>query len=120
MINPNVFERETNILSLLLEYEQILLNHGALTHISSLFNKDHLLVSGNFKPVSNPFTDDTLKPLDISRKMPQKKPSSITLNIESSGVGDTTSAVQTSRLVTIYNFLHFEINKMVNYSSSKQ
>ena len=112
LINPNVFKRNTNILSIMIEYEQILYETGLLDSVNRYYN-NHLLTIGN--KVDNPLLLPMEAPISIERNMPNKKPNSIV-----NGKTTSVAGIPNERYTIIYNYIKYIIPIIIQFYSAQQ
>ena len=100
LINPNVFKRNCNILSIMIEYEQILYQTGFLDSVNRFYDK-HILQIGN--KVDNPLLLPMDAPVSIERNMPTKKQT----NTVNGKTVSNVAGVPNERYVLIFNYLKY-------------
>lgn len=112
LINPNVFKRYTNALSIMTEYEQILYETGFLDTVNRYY-KNHMLAIGS--KVDNPLLLPMDAPISIERNMPTKKPSSTV-----SGVSTSVAGIPVERYTVMFNYIKYIIPIIIQYYSAQQ
>lgn len=110
LVNPNVFKRNTNILSIMLEYEDILYEINFLDSVNHFFNQ-HILTIGN--KVDNPL----LLPMESSYsdehyKFPTNNPYPIDEK------NTNTLAIPNERYTIIYNYIKHIVPFIIQYYAS--
>lgn len=113
LIHPNVFKRNTNVLSIMLEYEEILYELHFLDNVKRYF-QNHILTVGN--KVQNPLILSMTPPPSTEHSMPTTKPPAVI-----DGKKYEVSSVPVETYNIMYNFLKFNIPRILNhYSTMKQ
>jgi len=105
LINPNVFKRYTNALSIMTEYEQILYEIGFLDSINRYY-KNHILAVGS--KVDNPLLLPMDAPVSMERNMPTKKPTS------------NVTVVSNDNYTVMFNYIKYIIPIIIQYYSAQQ
>lgn len=113
LINPNVFKRNCNILSIMIEYEQILYQNGFLDSVNRFYDK-HLLQIGN--KVDNPLLLPMDAPASIERNMPSKKQNTVLNGKTVTNV----AGIPNERYVLIFNYIKYIIPIIIQYYAAQQ
>jgi len=108
LINPNVFKRNTNIVSIMIEYEQILYETGIMNTVNMYF-KNYKLESGT--RVNDPLILGMIAPSPNERNMPTKKPDMITVG--KNGAKTATAGVPVGVITILYNFLTQNVGALI-------
>jgi hypothetical protein len=112
LINPNVFKRNCNILSIMIEYEQILYQTGFLDSVKRYYDAHKLTIGSK---VDNILLLPMNAPESIERNMPSKKP---TTTMNGKPVGSV-SGVPNERYTLIFNYLKYIIPIIIQYYSAR-
>jgi hypothetical protein len=112
LINPNPFKRNCNILSIMIEYEQVLYQTGFLDSVNRYYNK-HLLQIGS--KVDSPLLLPMDAPISIERNMPNKKPT----NIVNGKIMANVAGIPNERYVLIFNYLKYILPIIIQYYNAR-
>jgi hypothetical protein len=107
LINPNVFKRNTNILTIMIKYEEILYQFGLLDSLNRYYDK-HILTIGT--KVNDPFLLPMQKPDSVKRQMPVKKEINII-----DGKATNSAMIPKERYTVIFNYIKYVLPVIIQY-----